>query len=320
MKRPRIVVVGSLNMDIVVKAARFPAAGETIAGEEIHFVPGGKGANQAVALGRLGAEVTMVGAVGADSFGGTLLASLNASGVSCEHVKKTEKAPTGTASITLTPEENSIVIVAGANAELREEDMDHIEAIIAGADAVLLQLEIPLGTVERAAELAEKHGKLVILNPAPARALPPSLLGRIHYITPNGTELAVLTGVDSAGEGDDSPLEEAVDALLAQGPSCVVTTLGAEGAAWKARGEKLRRQQAHRMQVVDTTGAGDAFNAGLAYGLCEGREVGEAVALAAQTAALAVTKFGAQDGMPTMAEVLNYFGQNAVPSSEHDAG
>ncbi|MCR2805136.1 ribokinase [Paenibacillus soyae] len=308
MKRPNIAVIGSLNMDIVVKASKFPAAGETIQGDEIHFVPGGKGANQAVALARLGADVSMVGAIGFDSFGRTLLASLADSGVNNEYVKMAEQAPTGTASITLTPEDNSIVIVSGANAELRAADIKRAEAAIEAADAVLLQLEVPLETVEYAAELAEKHGKLVILNPAPARKLPDSLLRRVHYMTPNLTELAVLTGVDPGTDGDGRALEEAMDALLALGPDFVVTTLGAEGAAWKVKaGGSLARQPAHRMKVADTTGAGDAFNAGLAYGLCEGRGISEAAAFAAQVSALAVTKFGAQDGMPTMAEVAAYF-------------
>lgn len=303
MRQPNIVVVGSMNMDIVVKTSRFPAGGETILGDEIHFIPGGKGANQAVALARLGAQVTMVGAVGLDSFGRTLMTAMADNGVNSDYIKITEQASTGTASITLTPDENNIVVVPGANARLAASDVKQVETLIQAADAVLLQLEIPLETVEYAAELAHRYGKLVILNPAPAQPLPESLLKRVHVITPNRSELETLTGV----ELDERPLEEAVDKLLESGVGCVVTTLGAEGAIWKRRDGSLQRQPAYRMEVVDTTGAGDAFNAGLAYDISAARGIGDAVAFAAKVSGLAVTKFGAQDGMPAMAEVKAYF-------------
>ncbi|RJE86087.1 ribokinase [Paenibacillus sp. 1011MAR3C5] len=303
MKQPNIVVVGSMNMDIVVKTNRFPEGGETILGDEIHFIPGGKGANQAVALARLGAQVTMVGAVGLDSFGRTLMTAMADNGVNCDYIKITEQASTGTASITLTPDENNIVVVPGANAKLSANDVKQVETLIQAADAVLLQLEIPLETVEYAAQLAEKYGKIVILNPAPARPLPESLLKRVHVITPNRTELEALTEM-TLGE---RPLEEAVDKLLESGVGCVVTTLGSEGSLWKRRDSSLQRQSAYRMEVVDTTGAGDAFNAGLAYDISAARGIGDAVAFAAKVSGLAVTKFGAQDGMPTMEEVQAYF-------------
>lgn len=303
MKQPNIVVVGSMNMDIVVKTSRFPAGGETILGDEIHFIPGGKGANQALALARLGAQVTMIGAVGLDSFGRTLMTAMADNGVNSDYIKITEQASTGTASITLTPDENNIVVVPGANAKLAASDVKQAETLIQAADAVLLQLEIPLETVEYAAELAHRYGKLVIMNPAPARPLPESLLKRVHVITPNRSELETLTGIAL----DERPLEEAVDKLLESGVGCVVTTLGSEGALWKRKDGSLQRQPAHRMEVVDTTGAGDAFNAGLAYDISAARGIGDAVAFAAKVSGLAVTKFGAQDGMPSMAEVKAYF-------------
>ncbi|MFF2890304.1 ribokinase [Paenibacillus sp. NPDC057967] len=303
MKQPNIVVVGSMNMDIVVKTSRFPEGGETILGDEIHFIPGGKGANQAVALARLGAQVTMVGAVGLDSFGRTLMTAMADNGVNGDYIKITEQASTGTASITLTPDENNIVVVPGANDKLAPPDIKQVESLIQAADAVLLQLEIPLETVEYAAGLAHRYGKLVILNPAPARPLPESLLKRVHVITPNRTELEALTGIAL----EERSLEEAVDKLLESGVGCVVTTLGAEGSLWKRRDGSLQRQSAYRMEVVDTTGAGDAFNAGLAYDISAARSIGDAVAFAAKVSGLAVTKFGAQDGMPTMAEVQAYF-------------
>ncbi|MBJ6361513.1 ribokinase [Paenibacillus sp. GCM10012307] len=303
MKQPNIVVVGSINMDIVVKTSRFPEGGETILGDEIHFIPGGKGANQAVALARLGAQVTMIGAIGLDPFGRTLMTSMVDSGVNCDYIKIKGEASTGTASITLTPDENSIVVVPGANAKLDASDVQQVETLIHAADAVLLQLEVPLETVEYAAALAEKHGKIVILNPAPAQPLPESLLRRVHVITPNRTELEALTGI-TLGE---RPPEEAVDKLLESGVRCVVTTLGSEGSMWKCREGSLQRQSGYRMNVVDTTGAGDAFNAGLAYALCADRGIADAVSFAAKVSGLAVTKFGAQDGMPTMADVKTYF-------------
>ncbi|KJR46445.1 Ribokinase [Desulfosporosinus sp. I2] len=300
--RPKIVVIGSLNMDLVVKAVRAPKRGETVMGEEIHFVPGGKGANQAVGLARLGAETTMIGAVGSDSFGEELLKALQKDGVNTSSVRVLDSEATGVASILLAEGDNSIVVVPGANAKCLPEDLDRYEGEIAEADLVLLQLEIPLETVEYAIKLARKHGKIVMLNPAPAQSLSEDLLSKVDYLTPNRSELASLTRLS-----EESTIAKGIERLLEVGVSCCVTTLGAEGVALMEKGGNLLKVSGHEVPVVDTTGAGDAFNAGLAYALAQKKSIREATEFAVQVSALAVTKFGAQGGMPTLAEVEAYF-------------
>lgn len=303
LMRPKILVIGSLNMDLVVQAKRVPERGETILGEEIHFIPGGKGANQAVALARLGAETMMIGAVGPDSFGRDLLKALATDGVDISGVKILDKGATGVASILLAGGDNSIIVVPGANAQCLPQDLDQQEEKIKEADLVVLQLEIPLQTVEYAVNLAKKWDKPVLLNPAPAQTLLVKLLQQIDYISPNRSELALLAEVDHS-----SVLEEEMDKLLDLGVSNCITTLGAEGAAFKAKGEKLCLIEGYKVPVVDTTGAGDAFNGGLAYALAAKMTLTEAMKFAGKVSALAVTRFGAQGGMPTLKEVQEYFG------------
>lgn len=300
-QQPKIVVIGSLNMDLVVKALRAPKRGETVMGEEIHFIPGGKGANQAVGLARLGAETTMIGAVGADSFGEELKKALQRDGVNTSSIKVLASEATGVASILLAEGDNSIVVVSGANAQCLPEDLERCEGKIAEADLVLLQLEIPLKTVEHAVKLARKHGKTVMLNPAPALTLSQDLLSKVDYLTPNRSELSLITGIS-----EDSTIVQGVERVLELGVACCITTLGDEGAAYMERGGSLIHVQGHKVPVVDTTGAGDAFNAGLAYALAQKKSVQEAVIFAGQVSALAVTKFGAQGGMPTLNEVEEY--------------
>lgn len=309
---PKIVVIGSLNMDLVVKAVRAPKRGETVLGEEIHFIPGGKGANQAVGLARLGAEVMMIGAVGSDVFGVELLKALQKDGVSTSNVKVLDSEATGVASILLAEGDNSIVVVAGANAQCLPEDLDQHEVNIAEADLVLLQLEIPLVTVEHAIKLARKHGKTVMLNPAPAQILSQDLLSKVDYLTPNRSELAFLSGLS-----EKAPIAQGIEHLMEIGVTCCVTTLGAEGVAFVEKDSNLVIVSGHEVPVVDTTGAGDAFNAGLAYALAQKKSIGEAVKFAVQVSALAVTKFGAQGGMPTLAEVIEHFGRDDDEKDRH---
>ncbi|GAB6152787.1 ribokinase [Desulfosporosinus burensis] len=299
--RPKIVVIGSLNMDLVVKAVRAPKRGETVHGEEIHFVPGGKGANQAVGLARLGAQTTMIGAVGSDAFGVELMKALQMDGVNTSSIKVLDSEATGIASILLAEGDNSIVVVPGANAQCLPEDLDRYEEIITEADLVLLQLEIPLVTVEHAIKLARKHGKPVMLNPAPALSLSRDLLSKVDYLTPNRSELALLTSMS-----EESTIAQGIESLLEVGVLCCVTTLGAEGVALMEKGGSLVVVSGHKVPVVDTTGAGDAFNAGLAYALAQKKSIREAAEFAVQVSALAVTRFGAQGGMPTFAEVEAY--------------
>lgn len=303
-KKPRIVVIGSLNMDVVVEAERAPKMGETVLGQKVHFLPGGKGANQAVALARLGADVTMIGAIGQDAFGKQIMQSLEQENIRTDAIKRKNYATTGMAQIVIAEGDNSIIVVPGANDDCRPEDIDRHVSRIAEADAVLLQLEIPQQTVEYAAKTAKKYGKKVILNPAPVRQLSNELLRHVDVITPNETELTALTGqsIDK-----DQALAAAMKQLMAAGPSHVITTLGKAGSAWIDEEGRLCQESAHAMQVVDTTGAGDCFNAGLTWALSCGKTLAVSVTFANQSAALSITRLGAQSGMPTMEEVHSYF-------------
>ncbi|NGQ96708.1 ribokinase [Brevibacillus sp. SYP-B805] len=297
-KIPNVVVIGSLNMDIVVEADRPPQMGETVAGNRVHFIPGGKGANQAVAAARLGARTTMIGAVGCDPFGKELLEALRREGIETDTVKTVAGAHTGVASILLVEGDNQIIVVDGANGHCTREDIDLHRKKIAQADAVLLQLEIPLETVQYAAETAKRQGKTVVLNPAPARPLPDELLRHVDVMIPNESELYLLAEAD---EGSD--LETAMRRLQDKGVRTVVATLGARGAAYLTADGAFGTVPSHKVEVVDTTGAGDAFNAGFACALASGEPVAEAVGFASKVAALAVTRLGAQAGMPTLAQV-----------------
>jgi len=299
-KQPKVVVIGSLNMDIVVEADAPPQAGETIFGKSVRFVPGGKGANQAYALAKLGADTTMIGAVGEDAFGEQMLGALTRVGVHIDGVKRLKGVPTGVASILLADGDNRIIVIPGANASCSPEDIDAYRDTIAAADVVLLQLEIPLETVIHAVKTAKSMGKTVIMNPAPARALPEELLQDIDYLTPNQIELGVVGGYS----GTD--VEAAMSGLLERGVRNVVTTLGAQGCAYASADGESGALGGYRMEVVDTTGAGDAFNAGLAFAIASGRPLKEAARFAGKVAALSVTKFGAQGGMPDLQAVLGF--------------
>lgn len=301
--RPNITVVGSLNMDIVVEAKRSPKQGETILGEQVHFIPGGKGANQAVAAARLGAKTRMIGAVGKDSFGETLLTSLQKEQIEVAGVKQIEDVPSGIASILLTERDNRIVVVPGANGQLSPADLDANRDSIKQAEILLLQLEIPLQTVEHAVWLAQETQTPVILNPAPAMKLSRAMLASVDLITPNLSELEMLTNQTVESEQD---LEQAMSALMDHGPKHVVTTLGKEGAAFMDHERKLKKVASYPVDVVDTTGAGDAFNAALAYSIALQKPLEEAVTFATKVSALKVTKLGAQRGMPYMEEVERY--------------
>lgn len=246
----KIVVIGSANTDLVVKTDRMPSPGETILGGSFMMSGGGKGANQAVAASRLGGEVTFVARVGNDLFGERALAGYRAERLDVRHVTRDATVPSGVALICVDgAAENSIVVAPGANERLSPEDVDRAEAEIAAADFVVLQLEIPLPAVMRAAEVAERHGVRVILNPAPAAAIPDELLRRCYLLTPNRGECAMLTGMPVA---DAAGAERAADALLARGVRHVVVTLGSEGALVKGA-ESCERVAARRVEAVDTT-------------------------------------------------------------------
>ncbi|GAX50668.1 ribokinase [Streptomyces olivochromogenes] len=288
-----IAVLGSTNMDLVAYVAKAPQRGETVTGREFRTIPGGKGANQAVAAAHAGSDVSMIGAVGADAFGSQLRTTLEHSGVDTDHLRTTE-GPSGTAHIVVDDEGgNAIVVVPGANATV-----DHLapgdEVLIAGADALLLQLEIPLAAVLAGAEAARRHSVRTILTPSPVQSLPPELLASIDLLVPNEHEAAALTGVTDP--------REAATALLDQVPE-VVVTLGAAGSLYAARGAEPLTVPAPRVTAVDSTGAGDTFVGTLAVALAEGRPMRAALAWASTAASLSVQRVGASSSMPYRSEI-----------------
>ncbi|WP_010272459.1 ribokinase [Paenibacillus senegalensis] len=305
---PQVVVIGSLNMDLVTRAERAPVKGETVLGQGFDMVPGGKGANQAVALAKLNAECTLIGARGDDDFGGQLVKSLDQHGVNTSKIKKVPGVTTGVATIVVAEEDNSIIVVPGANFHCTPEDIEKEEELIRQADVVLIQMEIPVETVCKGIELAAKHGTTVVLNPAPARKLPAEIYSRIDYLTPNITELAILAGEEAELQDKPEPrYEKMMRALADNGVKHVITTLGEEGAAYLAAHGEILTMPAYPVHVIDTTGAGDAFSAALAFSLGLGKPQKEAIEFASKAAALSVTRFGAQAGMPSLAEIENAF-------------
>lgn len=302
---PDILVIGSLNADLVVRAPRFPQPGETISGEDLQIIPGGKGANQAVAAAKQGEKVAMLGRVGKDSFGPLLINSLKSNHVDTSFVIEDDSA-TGTAIIVVDSNgQNSIVLSAGANSKVSLQDIDTLDV---DAKILLLQLEIPLETIIHAAEWGKQKGITVILNPAPARELPDELIANADFILPNETELTLLTGVMVK---DNISAEAAARALLERGAKNVIVTLGEKGAL-VVTGTQVTHVDAYKVDVVDTTAAGDAFIGGLASKILESDsllsalQIVEAVKYANACGALATTKFGAQPSLPTKEEVEKF--------------
>jgi ribokinase len=300
----RGVVVGSINMDLVTQAPRFAGPGETILGDRFLTVPGGKGANQAVAAARLGAEVALIGATGDDAFGRQLRQGLAAEGIDLTHTVQLDDCASGTASITVAGGENQIIVIPAANALVTPAQVEQAQALVARADVVLVQMEIPLETVEATLRLGQRLGVPVILNPAPAQKLPTDWLKLARYVTPNQHELAILLGADPT-EAD--PTEDFRD-LMRRTPRPVVLTRGAEGAWYREQGEPVH-QAGFKVDVIDSTGAGDTFNAALAVFLHEG--LPQAVRKACAAAALSVGKLGAQGGMPTLHEMETLLARQA---------
>jgi ribokinase len=304
MSEPGIVVVGSLNADLIVRVPRFPAPGETISGNGFAIVAGGKGANQAAAAGRLGGRVAMIGQVGADANGTLLRDALNAAGVDTRLVAVDEAAATGVAVITIDAHgENEIVLAAGANGTYAPERLAPALGTLRAARVVLLQLEIPLATVMRAAAEARSAGAVVVLDPAPAVPIPDQLLALADYVTPNERELAILAG--GPPTADDTPIED-VDAMaravLGRGAVRVLVKLGARGARLVAL-DTVQSWPARQVHAVDTTAAGDAFNGALAVALTENASLDQAVRFATIAASISVTRAGAQPSLPSRAEV-----------------
>lgn len=295
-----VLVIGSINMDLVVRAERLPDAGETLTGTGFATIPGGKGANQAVAAARLGARTAMIGRVGDDAFGATLRAALAAEGIECRGVRAVPGVPTGVALIEVDDAgRNRIVVVPGGNGQLRPTDVDAHGELIAGAKVVALQLEVPLGAVAAAALRARALGKTVVLNPAPAAPLPPELVAAADYLVPNELEAGALTGlrVDS-----QEAAAEAARRLRAGGARNVIVTMGSAGVL-AAGPAGVRHFPARAVRAVDTTAAGDTFIGGLCAALVEGRPLEQAIAFAQAAASISVTRPGAQTSIPSRAEV-----------------
>jgi ribokinase len=311
-----ILVVGSLNTDLVVRAPRFPQPGETISGEDLQVIPGGKGANQAVAAARHGSHVAMLGRVGKDGFGDFLLENLEANHVDARLVQR-DDASTGTATIIVDANgQNTIVLSAGANGKVSVEDVENVP--FSDYDLLLLQLEIPIPTVLAAAQRAKEQGLRVILNPAPAKQIPDELIALTDFLIPNETELKLLTGMDV----DDIPSSEAAArTLLGRGAKNVIVTLGSKGALIVDRdmspgrhGDAGKHVDTFQVDVVDTTAAGDAFIGGFATKILESARklansqqqaaaLQEAVRYGCACGALATTRLGAQPSLPSKEEV-----------------
>jgi ribokinase len=300
----KILVVGSANMDMVVATRRFPMPGETVFGGSFGMFPGGKGANQAVSAAKLGGHVTFVGRMGKDLFRENLTASMRRDGVEMKEVIVDPKEPTGTALITVDGSgQNEIVVVSGSNMRLSSADIFRKRALFKHSSILLVQLEVPVQTVARAALLAQKSGTTVILNPAPARPLPKSLLRRIDYLTPNETELGQLTGRSGSSRGS---VVRAARELLGEGVRNIVVTLGERGAMLVNR-DGVHTFPAVRVKSIDSTAAGDAFNGAFAFALAAGRNPHEAIHFANRVAAFSVTRMGAQSSMPRIRDLRGRF-------------
>jgi ribokinase len=303
----QIVVVGSLNMDLVIRTPRMPSPGETLTGYGFQTIPGGKGANQAVAAARQGANVTMIGRVGDDDFGRTQQRCLGEEHIDLSVLTVDPRHATGVAVITLDEAgENSIIISPEANGAVSVEQIDAARDVIARVDMLLCQLETPLEAVTRAIEVAHENGVPVVLNPAPARQLEQSLLEKVTYLIPNETEASLLTGDEVT---DIESAQEAAIQLQKRGVQTVILTLGENGAVVAHEGTCVH-ETAVPMKVVDTTAAGDTFVGSFAVALTEGKTVIEAVRFAKHAAALAVTKLGAQPSIPTRQEAEQFIAKS----------
>lgn len=305
--KKKVLVIGSLNVDMVTNVDHTPVAGETILGDKLDLIPGGKGANQACAAGRLGADVTMLGALGDDQYAMISKKSLIDSGIDVSYLIPKKHMGTGVALITVNKEgDNSIVVIPGANAQLSKEDIDRNIGLMERSDIVVFQMEIPVETVLYAARKAKELNKLVILDPAPApREFPMELYCYVDVIKPNETELGILTKTENVLEN----LYEATELLKGYGVKHVIVTLGKKGVYVNSFNQGVEQIPSYEVQVVDTTAAGDSFTASLALMLAEGKGLMEAVRYANLVAAIVVTRKGAQSSIPRVDEVREYEGK-----------
>lgn len=289
---PKIAVVGSINTDQTVIAEHLPNKGETLFGSDINIVPGGKGANQAVAMAKLGATVEIFGCVGDDSNGQKMIENFKNNNVETKHLKIAKGIPTGIAIITLGDDDNTIVVVKGANNEVDKEYIDSIKEYLFEYDMVVLQHEIPLETVHYVIELCNEKGIPTVLNPAPAEDVPMEIVDKVSYITPNEHEVGLIFG-------EDKSLEE----LLKKYPQKLIVTLGSEGVTTAIDKDTILKVPARKANIVDTVGAGDTLNGAFCVRIAEGDNMETALKYANTAASLSIEKLGAQSGMPTKEEV-----------------
>ena len=299
-----ICVIGSLNMDLVVNVDTMPKPGQTIIGSNFKEVPGGKGANQAVAMARLNGNVSMIGKVGEDGFGQTLINSLKNDKVDTTYIQ-TAKGATGVALITVDKNaQNSIVVSPGANFEVKEDDIDNNIEAIKNSDIVVLQLETPLDTIKYALNKAKELNKYTILNPAPAVKLDDEIIKNVDLLTPNETELEIISGVSIETEED---IQKAAQIMIEKGVKELIVTLGSKGSLYINK-EKSMFKKAYKVEAVDTTAAGDSYTGALAVALSQDKGMEEAMDFASKVGALSVLKEGAQSSLPTLEDVENFRG------------
>lgn len=309
--KKKLCVLGSINVDHVIRVPYFPKAGETLTGYDYQIAYGGKGANQAVAAARLGASVQFIGAIGEDQIGQAMKSAFEQDGIDTSPISIIPKQSTGLAMIQVADSgENSIVISAGANSELSSDLVTQHQSVIEQADMLLMQLESPLQAVELATQIAKKSATKVVLNPAPAQTLPESLLSLLDMITPNETEAEILTGVKVT---DERSAKDAAEKFHQVGIETVMITLGSKGVYVSQQKEgNIQGQiiEGFRVNAVDTTAAGDTFNGGVVTGLLEGKTLDESIRFAHAAAALSVTRMGAQTAIPTRQETEQFLLQN----------
>lgn len=299
-----ICVIGSLNMDLVVNVDTMPKPGQTIIGSNFKEVPGGKGANQAVAMARLNGNVSMIGKVGEDGFGQTLINSLKNDKVDTTYIQ-TAKGATGVALITVDKNaQNSIVVSLGANFEVKEDDIDNNIEAIKNSDIVVLQLETPLNTIKYALNKAKELNKYTILNPAPAVKLDDEIIKNVDLLTPNETELEIISGVSIETEED---IQKAAQIMIEKGVKELIVTLGSKGSLYINK-EKSMFKKAYKVEAVDTTAAGDSYTGALAVALSQDKNIEDAMDFASKVGALSVLKEGAQSSLPTLEDVKNFRG------------
>lgn len=285
----KIVVIGSTNADLITVAKKFPKVGETIIGEGFTILPGGKGANQAICAAKLGADVQMIGCIGNDSNGKFLKSNFEKYNVDSSSIRILEDVPSGVAQITIAENDNTIIIVSGANGKVTPEIIDSYSNCIKNADIVVMQLEIPMETVEYAVDFCYENNIRVILNPAPATTLSRNIIEKVTYLTPNQLELKDIFGKSS-------------EEVLKEYPNKVIMTAGDEGIYYHD-GDELINVPSYKVDVIDTTGAGDSFNGALAFALSKNMQLRKAIEFANKVASKTIQKIGAQTAMPTLEEI-----------------